>query len=142
MAAPRPGCERLGSRGPVALPAMVAITGPGLLGRGSEREALDWLLANVRGGQSALLVIQGEAGIGKSALLEYAASQASGFHLVQVTGAEAEMELPFAGIHQLCGSVLGQIDVLPQPHRDALNVALGVAAGDVPERFLVGLAVL
>src|SRR4051794_41952563 len=100
---------------------MAATRASGFLDRASEREALDRLLANVRGGQSALLVIRGEAGIGKSALLEYAASQASGFHLVQVTGAEAKMELPFAGIHQLCGSVLGQIDVLPQPQRDALN---------------------
>ena len=113
-----------------------------LLGRSSEREALDRLLANVRGGQSALLVIRGEAGIGKTALLRYAADRASGFRMVHVTGAEAEMELPFAGIHQLCASVLDRPDALPQPQRDALNVALGLASGDVPDRFLVGLAVL
>ncbi|MFL5973676.1 MAG: AAA family ATPase [Solirubrobacterales bacterium] len=121
---------------------MAAVPASELLGRTSERELLDRLLANVRGGQSAILVIRGEAGIGKTALLHYAAGHASGFRLVQVTGAEAEMELPFAGIHQLCAPVLDQLDALPQPQRDALNVALGLASGDVPDRFLVGLAVL
>ena len=103
---------------------------------------LDRLLANVREGQSAVLVIRGEAGIGKTALLRYAARQASGFRVAQVAGVEAEMELPFAGIHQLCAPVLDQLDALPQPQQDALNVALGLASGDVPDRFLVGLAVL
>ena len=70
---------------------------------------------SVREGQSAVLVIRGEAGIGKSALLEYAARQASGFRVAQVTGVEAEMELPFAGIHQLCAPLLDQLDALPQP---------------------------
>src|SRR5687767_8042237 len=114
----------------------------GFLDRTSEREALDGLLANVRGGRSAVLVIRGEAGIGKTALLRYAARQASGFRVAQVTGMEAEMELPFAGIHQLCAPLLDQLDALPQPQQDALNVALGLASGDVPDRFLVGLAVL
>src|SRR3954467_11316015 len=121
---------------------MAAIPAPELLGRTRERAVLDRLLANVRGGQSAILVVRGEAGIGKTALLQYAADRASGFRLVHVTGAEAEMELPFAGIHQLCASVLDQLEGLPQPQRDALNVALGLASGDVPDRFLVGLAVL
>jgi DNA-binding CsgD family transcriptional regulator len=114
----------------------------GLLGRASERAALDRLLANVRGGQSGIVVIRGEPGIGKTALLRYAADQAAGFRVVQVTGAEAEMELPFAGIQQLCSSMLDQRDALPSPQRDALNVSLGLASGDVPDRFLVGLAVL
>src|SRR3954471_21004959 len=113
-----------------------------LLGRASEREVLDRLLANVRGGQSGILVIRGEAGIGKTALLRYAADHAPGFGAVQVAGAQAEIELPFAGIQQLCTPVLDRLDALPQPQRDALNVALGLASGDVPERFLVGLAVL
>src|SRR5215216_229724 len=113
-----------------------------LLGRTSEREVVDRLLANVRGGQSGLIVIRGEAGIGKTALLQYAAHRASGFRVVQVTGAQAEMELPFAGIQQLCASLPDQVDALPQPQRDALNVALGLASGDVPNRFLVSLAVL
>jgi DNA-binding CsgD family transcriptional regulator len=121
---------------------MAAPLASGFLDRTSERELLDRLLANVRGGQSAVLVIRGEAGIGKTALIRYAARHASGFRVAQVTGVEAEMELPFAGIHQLCAPVLDQLDTLPQPQRDALNVALGLASGEVPDRFLVGLAVL
>jgi DNA-binding CsgD family transcriptional regulator len=121
---------------------MVASLGSGFLDRTSEREVLDALLENVRGGQSAVLVMRGEAGIGKTALLEYVARQASGFRVAQVTGVEAEMELPFAGIHQLCAPLLDHLDALPQPQQDALNVALGVASGDVPDRFRVGLAVL
>jgi DNA-binding CsgD family transcriptional regulator len=121
---------------------MAATLASGFLDRASEREALDRLLAQGREGQSAVLVIRGEAGIGKTALLRYAARQASGLRVAQVTGVEAEMELPFAGIHQLCAPVLERLDVLPQPQQDALNVALGLAAGDVPDRFVVGLAVL
>ena len=116
--------------------------GPGFVGRTSEREVLDGLLASVRGGESEVLVIRGEAGIGKSALLRYAARQASGFRVAELTAVEAEMELPFAGIHQLCATMLDRLDALPVPQRDALSVALGLAAGDVPERFLLGLAVL
>src|SRR4051812_43657882 len=121
---------------------MAASPASGFLDRTSEREVLDRLLAQVREGESAVLVIRGEAGIGKTALLRYTARLASGFRVAQVTGVEAEMELPFAGIHQLCTPVLDQLDALPQPQRDALNVALGLASGEVPDRFLVGLAVL
>ena len=116
--------------------------GSALLDRAPEREVLDRLLANARGGQSAVLVVRGEAGVGKTALLRYADRQASGLRVAQVTGVQAEMELPFAGIHQLCAPVFDQADALPQPQRDALGVALGRASGDVPDRFLVGLAVL
>ncbi len=112
------------------------------LDRAGEREVLDRLLAQGREGQSAVLVVRGEAGIGKTALLRYAARQASGYRVAQVAGVEAEMELPFAGIHQLCAPVLDQLDALPQPQQYALNVALGLAPGQVPARFLVGLAVL
>jgi DNA-binding CsgD family transcriptional regulator len=121
---------------------MSATLASGIVDRTDEREQLDHVLTRVREGQSAVLVIRGEPGIGKTALLRYAGKRASGFRVVQVTGAEAEMELPFAGTHQLCAPVLDQLDVLPQPQRDALNVALGLASGDVPERFLVGLAAL
>jgi DNA-binding CsgD family transcriptional regulator/tetratricopeptide (TPR) repeat protein len=121
---------------------MPATRASGFMGRNSERHVLDGLLANVRGGQSDVLVIRGEAGIGKTALLRYAARQAAGFRVVQVTGVEAEMELPFAGIHQLCARMLDKRDALPRPQRDALGVALGLATGDVPDPFLVGLAVL
>ena len=103
---------------------------------------LDGLLTHAREGESAVLVIRGEPGIGKTSLLRYTARRATGFRVAQVTGAEAEMELPFAGIHQLCAPLLDQLDALPQPQQDALNVALGLAAGDVPDRFVVGLAVL
>src|SRR5262249_39455493 len=121
---------------------MTATLASGLLDRTSEREVLDGVLARAREGQSAVLVIRGEAGIGKTALLRYAARRASGFRVAQVNGVEAEMELPFAGIHQLCAPLLDKLDMLPQPQQDALNVALGLASGDVPNRFLVGLAVL
>src|ERR671914_880215 len=121
---------------------MAATFASGFLDRTAEREELDRLLANVREGQSAVLVIRGEAGIGKTALLRYVARQASGFRVAQAAGVEAEMELPFSGIHQLCAPVLDQLDALAQPQQNALNVALGLAPGDVPDRFLVGLAVL
>ena len=113
-----------------------------LLGRTPECEMLDGLLADARGGRSAVLVIRGEAGIGKTELLRYAATQASGFRILEAAGVEAEMELPFAGIHQLCGPMLPRTAALPKPQRDALSVALGLASGDAPDRFLVGLAVL
>src|SRR3954454_7973373 len=115
---------------------------PAFLGRTSERAVIDHVLANVRGGQSAALVIRGGPGIGKTALLQYAARQASGLRVEHVTGMEAEMELPNAGIHQLCFPMLPRLDALPQPQQNGLRVGLGLASGQVPERFLVGLAVL
>jgi DNA-binding CsgD family transcriptional regulator/tetratricopeptide (TPR) repeat protein len=121
---------------------MATTRGPGFVGRTSERKVLDGLLAKVRGGESEVLVIRGEAGIGKTALLRYAARQASGFRLAHLAGVEAEMELPFAGIHQLCATMLDRLDALPAPQRDALSIALGLTAGEVPDRFLVGLAML
>jgi DNA-binding CsgD family transcriptional regulator len=121
---------------------MTAVRAPGFFGRTSERVVIDRLLSHVRGGQSAVLVIGGEAGIGKTALMQYAARQASGFRVEHVTGVEAEMELPYAGIHQLCAPMLPRLAALPQPQQDALRVALGLASGQVPERFVVGLAVL
>jgi DNA-binding CsgD family transcriptional regulator len=114
----------------------------GFLGRASEREVLDGLLENVRGGQSAVVVIRGDAGIGKTAMLRYASRQASGFRIEKIAGVEAEMELPFAGLHQLCARMLDRLDGLPEPQRDALRVALGLSSGAAPDRFLVGLAVL
>ena len=117
---------------------MVATRGPGFVGRSAERALLDGLLARVRAGESEALVIRGEAGVGKTALLRYAARQASGFRVAQLTGVEAEMELPFAGIHQLCAAMPDRLDALPAPQRDALSVALGLVgrggAGPVPRR--------
>ena len=121
---------------------MAATRVPAFLGRSMEREALDRLLANVRGGQSAVVVVRGEAGTGKTALLRYAARQADGFRIAQVAGVEAEMELAFAGVHQLCAPMLARLDVLPDPQRNALRVALGLSSGDAPDAFLVALAVL
>src|SRR4051812_2960474 len=121
---------------------MAARRPPVLLGRASERQALDRLLENVRGGQSAVLVIRGEAGVGKTALMHYCARQASGFRLAQIAGVEAEMELPFAGLHQLCAPMLARLDALPEPQREALSVALGQSSGAAPDRFLVALAAL
>src|SRR4051794_13749534 len=121
---------------------MSAPSGHAFVGRASERDALDGLLTRAREGESSALVIRGEAGIGKTALLRYAARQASGIRVVELMGVEAEMELPFAGIHQLCATMLDRLDALPRPQRDALRVALGLAAGHAPDPFLVGLAVL
>jgi DNA-binding CsgD family transcriptional regulator len=121
---------------------MAATRAPAFMGRASERAALDGVLEKVRGGRSDVLVLRGEAGIGKTALLRYAARQASGFRVAQVTGVDAEMELAYAGIHQLCAPMLDQLADLPAPQGDAVNVAFGLRSGDVPDRFLVGLAVL
>ena len=115
---------------------------PAFRGRTSERALLDRLLDDARGGASAVLVIEGEAGVGKTALLRYAARQAAGFRLVQIPGVESEMELAYAGLHQLCGPMLSQLDALPEPQQNALSVAFGLASGDPPDRFLVAVAVL
>jgi DNA-binding CsgD family transcriptional regulator len=121
---------------------MAAVRVPELRGRSSERALLDRLLADVRGGQSGVLVVRGEAGVGKTALLRYATEQASGFRIAHIAGVESEMELAFAGLHQLCAPMLGQLDVLPEPQQVALSVALGLASGDPPDRFLVALGAL
>ena len=103
---------------------------------------LDGVLDQARGGSSAVLVVRGEPGIVKTALLDYAAGRAVGFRVVRAWGVESEMELAFAGLHQLCVPMLGRLDQLPGPQRDALAVALGMREGPAPDRFLVGLAVL
>ena len=115
---------------------------PAFLGRSGEREVLDRLLETARGGQSAVLVIRGEAGIGKTALVRYAAREAAGFRLAQIAVVEAEMELPFAGLHRLCAPMLDKLDALPDPQQNALGVSFGLASGDAPDRFLVALAAL
>ena len=115
---------------------------PAFRGRARERQALDHRLDGVRGGESAVLVIRGEPGIGKTALLRYCARQASGCRVVQIAGVEYEMQLPFAAVHQLCGPLLTGVETLPEPQERALRVAFGLATGNTPDRFLVGLAVL
>jgi DNA-binding CsgD family transcriptional regulator len=113
-----------------------------LLGRQSECEELDRLAAGVRAGQSRVLVLRGEAGVGKTALLEYLSASASGCQVARATGVESEMELPFAGLHALCAPRLSHLQRLPGPQRDALSTAFGLATGPPPDRFMVGLAVL
>jgi DNA-binding CsgD family transcriptional regulator len=115
---------------------------PRFRGRSVERALLARLLEDVRSGQSAVLVIRGEAGVGKTSLLRHAAEQASGFRVAQIAGVESEIELAYAGLHQLCMPMVEQLDALPEPQRVALNVALGLSSGEPPDRFLVALATL
>jgi DNA-binding CsgD family transcriptional regulator len=113
-----------------------------LRGRHTERAELDRLLEALHLGHSAILILRGEAGIGKTALLGYAAERAEGCRVLQAVGVESEMELPFAGLHQLCATLLDRLDRLPPPQRDALGTAFGLTSGTRPDRFLVGLAFL
>jgi len=115
---------------------------PRLLGRTGEQEILGQLLANVRSGRSGVLVVRGEPGIGKTALLRHLIGQASGFQVVRAAGVESEMELAFAGLHQLCAPMLGHLDSLAEPQRHGLGVAFGLASGHNPDRFLVALGAL
>ena len=122
----------------------MVIEGPAevLQGRREEREVLDRLLAAVRDGQSRVLVVSGEPGVGKTALLQSAIRSASGFRVARTVGVESEMELAFAALQQLCAPMLDRLDRLPAPQQEALGVAFGLRAGNPPDRFLVGLAVL
>ena len=111
-------------------------------GRTSERDVLDRLLEQAREGQSGALVIHGEPGVGKTALVRYAARQASGFRVAEIAGVESELELAYAGLHQLCTPMLGHLDALPDPQQRAVVVAFGLSSGDAPDPFLVALATL
>ncbi|MGB3486130.1 MAG: AAA family ATPase [Mycobacterium sp.] len=113
-----------------------------LFGRQREQQQLAELLGLAMVGGSGVLVIHGDAGIGKTALLADVLATASDVHAIQISGAESEMELAYAGVQQLCASLLGRIDRLPDPQKNAIRVALGLRDGDAPDRFLVGLAVL
>ena len=115
---------------------------PALLDRQRERAALDGLVRDARSGRGGALVVRGEAGVGKSALLEYAVGAAAGMRVARAVGVESEMELAFAGLHLLCAPLLGRVEGLPGPQRDALGVAFGLREGTAPDRFLVGLAAL
>ena len=113
-----------------------------LTDREGEREVLDRLVDAVRAGESRVLVIRGDPGVGKTVLLDYVAERAGGCRVARAAGVHSEMELAFAGLHQLCAPMLDYLDRIPVPQRDALRTALGLAAGPPPDRFLVGLAVL
>src|SRR5690349_16006817 len=112
-----------------------------LVGRRVERQRIDALIAAARAGRGEALVMTGEAGIGKSALLDHAARTASGFEIVRASGAELEREMPFASLHQLCVPLLRQLSELSERHRTAVRVAFGLADGE-PDLFHLGLAVL
>jgi len=120
-----------------------AATAGALLGRNAEFASLDRLLEAARAGRGCVLVLRGESGVGKSALLDYVAEQAEGCQLARAAGVEYEAELTLAGLQQLLGaSVLPRSEHLPGPQRDALRVALGMQQGPAPDRFLVALATL
>ncbi|MFG1819647.1 AAA family ATPase [Kribbella sp. NPDC049174] len=116
--------------------------GDGLRGRVEECALLDELVSTIVKGKSRALVLQGEAGIGKTALLQYLVASATDLTVVQAAGVESEMELAYASLHQLCAPLLNRTEKLPAPQRDALQVVFGLSAGSPPDRFLVGLAVL
>jgi len=111
-------------------------------GRSRELSVLNRLIDGVRAGESRVLVVRGESGVGKSALLDYVFGPVPGCRIARVTGVQSEMELAFAGLHQLCAPMLDRAECLPAPQREALRTVLGISAGPAPDRFLVGLAVL
>jgi DNA-binding CsgD family transcriptional regulator len=116
--------------------------GARLLGRRAECEVLEAALVAARGGESRVVVLRGQAGSGKSVLLDFAVERAAGWRIATAVGIESEMELPYSGLHQLCGPMLDHVDRLPAPQRVALRTVFGQEAGPVPDRFLVGLAAL
>ncbi|MGW9185326.1 AAA family ATPase [Agromyces sp. NPDC055661] len=113
-----------------------------LLGRAREREMLDALVTQARGGHGAVLVIRGEAGVGKTSLLSHCAEHGSGLQLRRTAGVQSEMQLPFASLHQLCRPILDRVESIPPPQAVALSVALGLIEGETPDPFLVSLAAL
>ena len=115
---------------------------PGLLGRRSECDRLSNLVAAAKAGRSQVLVLRGQAGIGKTALLDFLMERATGCRVARAAGVESEMELAFSGLHQLCSPYLDRLNKLPAPQEDALATAFGLRPGSAPDRFLVGLAVL
>jgi DNA-binding CsgD family transcriptional regulator len=112
------------------------------VGRQRERAALERLLDTARDGHGAVLVVHGDPGVGKTALLQYAVEAGRGFRVVRTVGVEGEIELDYAVLQQLCSPLLGLIDHLPDPQRDALGIAFGLSAGPAPSPYLVGLAAL
>jgi DNA-binding CsgD family transcriptional regulator len=126
----------------MATPSSIHGRTAGLVGRSGERHALDELADAVRRGESRALVVRGEAGVGKTALLDDAAERASGLRVLRASGVQAEMELAYASLHQLLGPLLDRLERLPVPQRAALQAAFAIAPGPAPDRFFVALAVL
>src|SRR2546426_9028044 len=133
-----------GKRGhaPSAPTVVTSTLRPGLVGRRRERELLEKLLESARAGRGAVLVVHGEPGVGKTALLDYVVQKGASFRIARTVGVEGEIELPFAALQQLCAPILALRMGLPSPQRDTLGVAFGLAPGNAPSPFLVGLAVL
>jgi DNA-binding CsgD family transcriptional regulator len=129
---------------PVQVAADFRVRGGGmeLIDRAAERDTLDRFVAAVRAGESQALVVSGEAGIGKTALLDYLAANTPGCRIARTTGCQSEMELCFAALHQLCAPMLDSLQLLPPPQRDSVRIAFGMSSGPPPDRFLVGLGVL
>ena len=117
-------------------------SGSRLQDRRAESEMLERLVDDARAGTSGVVVLRGEAGVGKTAILDHFLARAAGCRVVRAAGVESEMELAFAGLHQLCAPFLDRLDRLPAPQHEALGAAFGLRSGDAPDRFLVGLAVL
>ena len=113
-----------------------------MLGRQRERDALARLLNAARGGDGGVLVVHGEPGVGKTALLDWTVEEGQQLRVLRTVGVEGEMELPFAALQQLCSPILDRSESLPEPQRDALRIAFGLSAGQAPNPFLVGLAAL
>src|SRR4051812_11039653 len=114
--------------------------GGGLRGRARECALLDDLVSAIRRGESRSLVLRGEAGIGKTALLEYLIASAPDATVVRAVGVQSDMELAFASLHQLCGPLLDRLEDLPAPQQRAMEIVFGLTAGEASDRFLVGLA--
>src|SRR3978361_1249448 len=113
-----------------------------LRGRDAECAALERVLADVHQGQSRVLILRGEAGIGKSALLDHLSDRLEGWRVVRVVGVESERGPAYRGLHQICSPLLSELERLPEPQREALATVFGLSAGDAPDRFMVGLATL
>src|ERR1700726_914822 len=119
------------------------LTGPPggrLLGRERDPEVLGRLLNAARAGDGGVLVVHGEPGVGKTALLEWTVEEGRQLRVLRTVGVEGEMEIPFSALQQLCSPILDRSERLPDPQRDALSVAFGLSAGQAPNPFLVGLA--
>jgi DNA-binding CsgD family transcriptional regulator len=134
--------HRAGRPGVARLVLVPEVSGPVLRGRARECARLDELLSALRRRESGALVLRGEPGMGKTALLDYASRSCEGCRVISAGGVESEMELPFAALHQLCMPLLDGLERLPVPQREALQTAFGLTSGQRPDRFLVGLAVL
>ncbi len=127
---------------PPQVQTFTRLPGGRLVGRDREREVLGRVLNAARGGDGGVLVVHGEPGVGKTALLEWTVAEGRQFRVLRTVGVEGEMEFPYAALQQLCSPILDRSERLPDPQRDALSVAFGLSAGQAPNPFLVGLAVL